>query len=72
MGWFDWVPGIPGVPSLPDWSMISTNIFVGLIGFVLLIVGGILLTKATKGTVLFGVIFMAVGGAALAWALGLV
>jgi hypothetical protein len=68
MGWFDWLPGNP----LPDWSALSLNVYVGLIGFVLLIVGGILLTKATKGTVLFGVIFMAVGGAALAWALGLV
>jgi di/tricarboxylate transporter len=68
MGWFDWLPGNP----LPDWSGLSLNIYVGLIGFVLLIVGGILLTKATKGTVLFGVIFMAVGGAALAWALGVI
>ena len=67
----DWLDVLPGNP-LPDWSALRLNFYVGLIGFVLLIVGGILLTKTTKGTVLFGVIFMAVGGAALAWALGLV
>jgi hypothetical protein len=68
MGWLDWLPGNP----LPDWSSISLNIYVGLIGFVLLLVGGILLTKATKGTVLAGVLFLAIGGAGLAWALNLI
>jgi hypothetical protein len=69
MGWLDWIPGIP---FLPDWGALSLNIFIGIIGFVLLLVGGILLTKATKGTVLAGVLFLAIGGAGLAWALGLV
>lgn len=69
MGWLDW---FPVNPLLPDWSAISMNIYVGIIGFVLLLVGGILLTKATKGPVLAGTLLMVVGGAGLAWALGLV
>lgn len=68
MAWSDWLPGNP----LPDWSSISLEIYVGLIGFVLLIVGGILLTKATRGTVLAGILLFAIGGVGLAWALGLV
>lgn len=67
MGWFDWLPTNPF-----DWSSISLNIYIGVIGFVLLLVGGILLTRGTKGTVLVGILLFVGGGASLAWALGLI
>ena len=50
-----------------DWGAISLNIFVGVIGFVLLIAGGVAITRGISGIIFF------IGGAiALAWSLGMI
>jgi len=68
MGWFDWFPSNP----IPDWSAISMDIFIGIIAVIMLLMGGALMVKGTKGPVILGIILFIGGGTALAWALGLI
>ena len=55
-----------------DWGAISLNIFVGVIGFVLLIVGGIAITRGTPTGLFSGIMFFIGGAIALAWSLGMI
>lgn len=68
MDWPDWFPSNP----IPDWSAISIDIYIGIIAVIMLLMGGALLVKATRGTIIVGTIFLIGGGIALAWALGLI
>ncbi len=55
-----------------DWSALGMNIFIGIMGFILLLVGGFLMLKLTPKTFFVGLILFIAGGASLAWALGLI
>jgi len=57
-------------PSPISWDALSLQFYVGVLGFIIMLVGGLLLARWGRQTTVAGLILLLAGSAGMLWALG--